>query len=146
MAYEIERKYLVINDDYRKMAERRSEISQGYLCREPERTVRVRILGDHGFITVKGITEHAVRREYEYEIPLDDAREMLGMCTGRVVSKIRWYVPYGGFIWEVDEFQGDLAPLVVAEIELPAADTPHDLPPFIGREVTGNPQFYNSML
>lgn len=146
MALEIERKFLVKNDGYKQMASNSIFISQGYLSRDPQRTVRIRIRDDKGFITVKGITKGAVREEYEYEIPADDARDMLKLCDGHIVEKRRWYVNFEGHLWEVDEFAGSLAPLTVAEIELPSADTSFGRPPFIGREVTGDPHYYNSNL
>lgn len=146
MALEIERKYLVTDDSYKRLASRSAYIAQGYLCRDPERTVRVRLLDDRGFITVKGVTKNAVREEYEYEVPAEDARGMLLLCGDAVLSKRRWYVDYDGFTWEVDEFDGLLSGLVVAEIELPAPDTSFALPHFIGAEVTGDVRYYNSML
>ena len=146
MAKEIERKYLVKDLSYREMAESHVRIEQGYLCREPERTVRVRIKGERGFLTIKGITRGFTRDEFEYEIPLADAEKMLAMCQGRIVKKIRWNVPYKGYHWEVDEFEGLETPLTVAEIELPSAETEFSEPPFIGMEVTGDPRYYNSNL
>lgn len=146
MATEIEHKFLVANDSYRAMATGSVEIEQGYLSREPERTVRVRVKDGYGYITVKGQNRGDTRREFEYEIPVADARAMLGMCLPPVISKRRWIVPYEGHTWEVDEFRGSLSPLVVAEIELPYSDTPYTLPPFVGKNVTGNPRYYNSNL
>lgn len=147
MALEIERKYLVDSSAYRQMASHHAVICQGYLNRDPNKTVRVRILDDKGFITVKGITRDAVREEYEYAIPLEDARAMMALCGGDILEKTRWYVPFGGMTWEVDEFHGALEGLTVAEIELPAADAViGELPPFVGLEVTGDPRYYNSSL
>lgn len=146
MATEIEHKFLVANDGYRTMAAHSVEIEQGYLSRDPERTVRVRIKGDHGYITVKGKNAGDARLEFEYEIPLADARAILGLCIPPVISKRRWIVPYEGYIWEVDEFHGSLSPLIVAEIELPSSDTRYILPPFVGENVTGDPSYYNSNL
>ena len=148
MATETERKFIVINDSYRQMAEMSALIEQGYLCREPERTVRVRIAGDKGYLTVKGITRGCSRDEFEYEVPLADARRMLELCAGRVLRKRRWYVPFGGRVWETDIYEGDLAGLAVAEVELPEAESAADLklPPFVGEEVTGQPRYYNSNL
>ena len=145
MSLEIERKFLVVSDIYKAMSSGSEEIAQGYLGDCPERTVRVRIKGEHGYLTVKGITRGCVRHEWEYEVPLDDARQMLGLCAGCIVKR-RWYVPYGGHTWEVDEFGGTLATLVVAEVELSDADEAVDLPPFVGREVTGDARYYNSSL
>ncbi|MEE1021961.1 MAG: CYTH domain-containing protein [Muribaculaceae bacterium] len=144
MAKEIEHKYLVADDSYKAMQTSECRIEQGYLCREPERTVRVRVAGDRGFITVKGITVGDVRDEFEYPVPVDDARAMLAMCVGAVVRKVRHYVPFGGNVWEVDEFIGLPEPLVVAEIELPSLGHSYELPPFVGRQVTDDPRYFNS--
>lgn len=146
MAIETEHKYLVISTAYERMATQKHIISQGYLCRDKERTVRVRIKDDKGYITVKGLTKGDSRLEFEYEVPLEDAEELLLLCEGRIVRKERYIVPYKGFIWEVDRFYGDLAPLCVAEIELKSSHKNYPLPPFIGQEVTGNPRYYNSSL
>ena len=147
MSKEIERKFLVINDSYKSMATHSIEISQGYLSRKIEATVRVRITGDTARLTVKGANNGIVRNEWEYDIPLIDAREMLSDCaSGRVISKTRYVVPYGGSVWEVDSFHGDLEGLTVAEIELPDKESDFSLPPFVGREVSGDPAYYNSNL
>lgn len=146
MATEIERKFTVIDQSYREMAVRSSHIQQGYLSAKKEATVRVRIRDHRGYITVKGVNHGAERKEWEYEVPLDDAREMLGLSQTRVIDKTRYVVPFGGRDWEVDEFGGDLAPLVVAEVELPSVDAEVELPPFVGEEVTGDLRYYNSSL
>ncbi|MDE6552421.1 MAG: CYTH domain-containing protein [Muribaculaceae bacterium] len=146
MAFEIEHKYLVTNDAFRQLATSEYRISQGYLSRNPDRTVRVRVKGDRGYLTVKGKNDGAVRREFEYEIPLKEAEELLGMCESPVIEKIRFLVPFEGKIWEVDEFFGSKTGLVTAEIELVSADEQYDLPPFVGENVTGNPAYYNSNL
>lgn len=146
MAKERERKYMVVSDSYREIASGRRKIRQGYLCRVPERTVRVRIADGHGFLTVKGKNHGDTRLEFEYEVPYSDAEEMLDLCEGRIVEKTRWLVPFGGLMWEVDEFGGDLLGLVVAEVELPDKISDYPLPPFVGKEVTGNPAYYNSAL
>ncbi|MDE7350379.1 MAG: CYTH domain-containing protein [Muribaculaceae bacterium] len=146
MAFEIEHKYLVTNDAFRQLATSEYRISQGYLSRNPDRTVRVRVKGDRGYITVKGKNDGAVRREFEYEIPLKDAEDLLGMCESPVIEKTRFLVPFDGRIWEVDEFFGSKTGLVTAEIELVSADEQYDLPPFVGENVTGNPAYYNSNL
>lgn len=149
MAKEIERKYLVVSDSYKKLASDAVEIKQGYISREPGHTVRVRIKGTLAFMTVKGVTTGCVRDEWEFPLPVSDAREMLArVCQGRLIEKVRYVVPFAGLKWEVDEFAGPLSPLVVAEVELPSAD--YDLggkiPGFVGREVTGDPRYYNSAL
>lgn len=147
MAKEIERKYLVTDDSYRSLAVSRAEISQGYISADPGHTVRVRISDGQGFITVKTRNIGAVRNEWEYEIPLADARAMLAAACSSMLSKTRYIVPAtDGLRWEVDEFHGCLDGLVVAEIELPDEDYPVDSPAFIGREVTGDPRYYNSNL
>lgn len=146
MALEIEHKYLVKNDSYRNIAVDSVLISQGYLCRESERTVRVRIKGEKGYITVKGKNTGAVRMEFEYEIHLDDAKKMLSLCVPPILEKIRYIVPFEGHTWEVDEFLGSRSGLVTAEIELKSADECYAVPSFIGENVTGNPTYYNSNL
>lgn len=146
MAFEIEHKYLVRNSAYRDMAVASINILQGYLCRDPERTVRVRIRNNEGYLTVKGINSGNTRNEYEYEIPVDDASEMLGLCEAPILEKTRYLVNFKGFIWEVDEFHGKQEGLVVAEIELPESDIKYELPSFIGENVTGDPAYYNSNL
>lgn len=146
MAKEIERTFLVRDDSFREMATRKINIKQGYLNRDPERTVRVRIADDRGYLTVKGKNEGCERLEFEYEVPLEDAEHMMFLCQGRVIDKTRYIVPFEGFIWEVDEYHKDLAGLVVTEVELPRANIEFPLAPFAGREVTGDPAYYNSQL
>ena len=147
MGLEIERKFLVADDGYKAASDRQRHIAQYYLSAEPARTVRVRIADGRAWLTVKGLTEGCTRSEWEYEIPVADARAMSALAVGRTVEKTRWIVPAGnGLRWEVDEFAGELSGLVVAEIELPAEDTPFDRPPFIGHEVTGDAAYYNSSL
>lgn len=152
MALEIEHKYLAADDSYLSLCDPSltRRISQGYLCRVPERTVRVRLTETggvcRGFLTVKGRTEGDTRVEYEYEVPHEEARMMLGMCEGEPIVKTRYIVPYEGHTWEVDVFEGSHAGLVIAEIELPSSTHSYPLPPFAGREVTGDPRYYNSAL
>lgn len=146
MGIEIERKFLVNGDAFRQMAECSERLRQGYLCREPERTVRVRVRGDRGFLTVKGKNHGLTRTEFEYEIPIEDAEKMLGMCVGRVIDKTRYLVRFEGNLWEVDEFHGDLSPLITAEIELKEENSEFSLPVFVGAEVTGDKRYYNSNL
>ena len=146
MAKEIERKFLVVGDSYKALATMSDEIAQGYLSTEPDRTVRVRIKGGKAFVTVKTRNQGITRNEWEYEIPVADACEMLG-CCGTVLRKTRHYVPAGeGLTWEVDEFHNPQPGLTVAEIELPSEDTPFAIPSFIGKEVSGAPAYYNSSL
>ncbi len=146
MGKETEHKYLVISDSFKKMAERSETLAQGYLSRTPERTVRVRVKGDKGYLTVKGKNEGDTRLEFEYEVPVEDAREMLELCEGEIVEKIRYFVPYKGRVWEVDCFEGDLKGIVVAEVELPYQGCGYERPDFVGEEVTGDPRWYNSQL
>lgn len=145
MPVEIERKFLVINDDYKRMASASHRIVQGYLSTDPQATVRVRVLDNQAFVTIKSKTVGCTRGEWEYSVPLADAEDMLALCRAKI-EKTRWIVPFGGRTWEVDEFGGRLDGLILAEIELPSEDAPYDLPPFAGREVTGDPQYYNSNL
>lgn len=149
MAKEIERKFLVISDSFIKNAVSSREISQGYLCTNPDATVRVRISGPDAWLTVKSRNHGAARGEWEYPVPVDDARSMLAeCCAGRSLEKTRYIVPAAeeGLKWEIDVFHGRHEGLVVAEIELLSEDTPFTRPPFIGEEVTGNPRYYNSVL
>lgn len=145
MGIEIEHKYLVVGESYRTMATSQRHIRQGYLQRDPERTVRIRISDNQGFITIKGISSGDFRHEYEYEIPVADAEELLSMCTPPIIDKVRWIVPFGGFKWEVDEFSSPRK-ITMAEIELPHSDTSYPLPSFLGDNVTGDPRYYNSNL
>lgn len=146
MAKEIERTFLVDDDSYKEMAVLTVHIIQGYLNRDPERTVRVRILNDSAYLTVKGITRGFERDEFEYEIPLEDGLQILDLCTGRILNKTRYIVPFENFTWEVDEYHGELEGLVVTEVEMDHSDEQISLPPFAGKEVTGDPKYYNSQL
>ena len=146
MAIEIERKFLVKDDSW-KAGREGKRYSQGYLSRARGRTVRVRRVEEKGWFTVKGPGDGISRPEFEYEIPLSDARQMLeNLCIQPLIEKIRYLVPHGGMVWEVDEFLGENLGLVVAEIELAAADQPFDPPPWLGKEVSGDPRYYNSCL
>lgn len=146
MAKEIERTFLVDDDSFRDMAVMQVHILQGYLNRDPERTVRVRILNDSAFLTVKGKTQGFERDEFEYEVPLEDGLQMMQLCQGRILDKTRFIVPFEDHTWEVDEYHGDLAGLIVTEVELDHPEVEVSLPPFVGREVTGDPRYYNSQL
>lgn len=143
MGKEIEHKYLVISEDYKKLAKKKLIISQGYLSKDPERVVRIRICNDEGRITIKGKTNFDTRLEFEYPLPLDDARKMLNLCVGKKIKKIRWIVEYAGYVWEVDEFQEPVFP-TIAEIELTESSHNYPLPHFIGEEVTGDSRYFNS--
>lgn len=144
MAIEIERKFLVVGDAWREAPA--VFYSQGYLNRDKARTVRVRIAGEEAFLTIKGASVGASRAEFEYSIPLWDARELLAMCEQPLIEKNRRKIPHEGFIWEVDEFLGENLGLIVAELELPVEDTVFNRPDWIGEEVTGDARYFNSNL
>ena len=146
MGKEIEHKYLVINDSFREMATKSYAIEQGYLSRVKECVVRIRISDCRGFITIKGKTIGDSRQEFEYEIPLNDARKLLELCNPPIIKKERYIVPYGEETWEVDIFAPPLAPLILAEIELLESRHDYSLPPFVGKEVTDDAKFFNSNL
>jgi len=146
MAKEIERKFLVKNEDFKKQAEG-VMYRQGYLNSVKERTVRVRTVGNKAFMTVKGITIGATRVEYEYEIPFDDCNAMLDdLAEKPIIEKKRYKIPMGKFTWEIDEFFGENQGLTVAEIELESEDEKFDKPAWVGEEVTGDPRYFNSNL
>lgn len=146
MAVEIERKFLVHSDDWRQNAGAGVQIVQGYISTRPEGTVRVRIKDEEGILTIKGRAEQLVRPEFEYSIPLEDARQMLQLCEGHLVEKRRFDVDVGDHRWVVDEFAGDNQGLVVAEIELDDPDETFQRPSWIGDEVTGQVRYYNARL
>lgn len=146
MGIEIERKFLLANDAWRGLGQP-TPMRQGYLAADPVRTVRVRIEGERAVLTIKSKSEGASRGEWEYEIPVPDAAELLDrLCERPLVEKTRHRIEHLGHTWEVDEFAGENAGLVVAEIELDSEDEFFDKPDWIGREVTGDPRYYNSSL
>lgn len=146
MSKEIERKFLVNGNAWRTLAQG-VLYRQGYLNSAKERTVRVRTAGEKGFLTVKGITNGVTRSEFEYEIPFADADEMLsGLAEKPLIEKRRFKIPAGALVWEIDEFLGENAGLIVAEIELPDEDAPFERPDWLGREVSNDPRFFNSNL
>jgi adenylate cyclase len=145
MGTEIERKFLVVGDDWRAVASGTHYV-QGYLSRDVARIVRVRRAGPAAYLTIKGIPEGARRPEFEYPIPLSDAQQLMNLCLPPLVEKTRYVIKYGGKRWEVDEFHGDNRGLILAEIELPSEDEPIDIPPWIGQEVSGDPRYFNSYL
>jgi len=144
MPVEIERKYLVIGDKWKQGKPVR--ICQGYLNRDKERTVRVRLSGEKAFLTIKGMNIGATRAEYEYEIPVSHAVELLKICDGPVLEKNRYVVVCDGLKWDVDEFLSENIGLVVAEVELTSADQSFNCPQWLGQEVTDDPRYYNSNL
>ena len=144
MATEIERKFLVQGTQWRNDTGVR--FSQGYLNRDKERTVRVRLAGRKAFLTIKGVTRGPSRTEFEYEIPMEDAEQLLKLCDGPIIEKTRYRIVHQGSTWEVDEFLGENAGLVIAEIELTSEDQPFSRPPWLGEEVTHDRRYYNSNL
>jgi adenylate cyclase len=148
MSLEIERKFLVLSDVYRALATRKERLVQGYLSRVPERTVRIRIQGERGFITIKGLSSEDGVSRYEWEkaIPLKEAQTLLALCEPGVIDKVRYWIPQGPHIYEVDEFRAENLGLVVAEIELGAVDESFERPDWLGEEVTGDSKYYNSAL
>ena len=147
MSLEIERKFLVTGDFSRQVTSAQ-RIVQGYICSQPGRTVRVRIRGEEGFLTIKGASDEKGLSRYEFEqkIPLADAEELLKLCEPGAIDKVRNLVPAGKHTWEVDVFHGDTEGLVLAEIELESEDEPFGRPEWIGQEVSGDRRYYNSML
>ena len=148
MPQEIERKFLVNSDAYKASSFSNTHITQAYIATNPSATVRVRINGEKAFITIKGKGNEngTTRYEWEKEIPVEEAKELLKLCTSGVIDKIRYKVNYSGFIYEVDEFFGDNAGLVVAEIELNHEDDAFEKPVWLGQEVTGDAKYYNAVL
>jgi adenylate cyclase len=148
MAQEIEKKFLVTADSYKTEAVKQTRITQGYLSSVPERTVRVRIKGKSGYITIKGIGNDsgASRFEWEKEIPVSEVEELLKICEPGVIDKTRYEVKAGNHTFEVDEFYGDNDGLVVAEVELQNEQDHFEKPAWLGEEVTGQTKYYNSML
>ena len=144
MSVEIERKFKV-KDTFRP-TDAGMSITQGYLLREPKRTVRIRIAGIQGFLTIKGETHGAARLEYEYEIPAEEARELLALCPSPLVEKTRYVEVFAGKRWEVDVFHGENGGLVIAEIELESEDEAFALPAWVGAEVTGETRYYHAAL
>ena len=147
MSKEIERKFLV-RGDFKSQAFRSERIMQGYLSSVPERTVRVRIKGNEGFLTIKGQSNASglTRYEWEKEIPVDEARELLQLSEPGMIDKTRYFVQVGKHVFEVDEFYGENEGLILAEIELQSEDEPFEKPEWLGKEVTGDPRYYNAML
>lgn len=145
MGVEIERKFL-IKGDFKSQATSSSHIMQGYICRDSGRTVRIRIRDEKAYITIKGPVNGITRFEWEKEIDMDDAQELILLSIGPVIDKTRWLVPFEGHTFEVDEFHGDNEGLIVAEVELKSADESVIFPQWIGEEVTGDKRYYNSCL
>ena len=148
MAQEIERKFLVKDSSFKELAFSSSRIAQGYICSSRGRTVRVRIRDEKGYLTIKGPAgENGLSRyEWEKEIPLDEAQELMKLCEPGMIDKARYLVQSGNHVFEVDEFYGENEGLVVAEVELSSENEPFEKPDFIGEEVTGIAKYYNSFL
>jgi adenylate cyclase len=145
---EIERKFLVLNHSFEAAASAKYKVLQGYLSRVPERTVRVRIMGQKAFITIKGISNESglSRFEWEKEIEIAEAQELLALCEKPIVAKTRYIVPYKNHIFEVDVFEQANKGLVLAEIELETETTFFEKPSWLGKEVTGDKKYYNAFL
>ena len=145
---EIERKFLVRGDDYKRLAYASDRIRQGYICSGKGRTVRVRTRGAHAYLTIKGPSQDGglSRYEFEKEISMDEATQLFQLCEPGIIDKTRYLVKSGQHVFEVDEFYAENAGLVMAEVELSAPDEPFEKPDFIGREVTGDRRFYNAHL
>ena len=147
MAKEIERKFLVKND-FKEFISKSQRITQGYLSSVPERTVRVRIKGEKGFLTIKGIVNKsgASRYEFEKEITIKETKELLNICEPGIINKTRYFVECKNHTYEVDEFYGDNKGLIIAEMELKSENEKFKKPNWLGKEVTGDVKYYNSML
>ena len=145
---EIERKFLVLSNDFLQEAFTKKRIVQGYLNSNPERTVRIRIKEDKGFLTIKGKgnATGTTRLEWETEIPLEDAERLLPICESGIIEKIRYEIKVGNHIYEVDVFEGENEGLVIAEIELQSEVEPFEKPSWLGKEVTNDERFYNACL
>ncbi|MDR0988501.1 MAG: CYTH domain-containing protein [Prevotellaceae bacterium] len=148
MPQEIERKFLVISEEYKLKAYSHSHIVQGYICRTSGKTVRIRIRNGKGYLTIKGASDAAgiSRYEWEHELSITEAQELMQLCDPGVIDKTRYLVRYGTHTFEVDEFDGANAGLVIAEVELQSENEPFEIPNFIGREVTGDRRYYNAQL
>ena len=148
MANEIERKFLVKNTDFKKESFSKTKISQGFLSTVPERTVRIRIIGSKGYITVKGIGNNSgtTRFEWEKEISIEEAKDLLNICESGMIEKTRYKVKSGEHTFEIDEFYNENEGLIIAEVELNSEEENFVKPIWLGEEVTGQVKYYNSML
>jgi CYTH domain-containing protein len=145
MGIEIERKFLVVDSSWMQEADAGLFCKQGYLVSDKDKTVRIRIIGEKSFITIKGASKGISRSEFEYEIPMPEAHSILELC-GDVVQKTRYLVKHKGMTWELDVFEGANEGLVIAEIELASEEQPFDLPDWAGEEVSGDIRYYNACL
>lgn len=146
MAKEIERKYRLKNNNWKSQVKTSHTIKQGYLNLEPTRTVRVRIIDNKALLTIKGKNIKTTRLEFEYQIPIDDALQLLQLCEKPLLEKTRHEVHLDNLIWEIDEFEGDNQGLTIAEVELQNENQKINLPPWIDQEVSHDPRYYNSNL
>ena len=147
MATEIERKFLVTNDSWRQQVTQKMTLKQGYFGAAKKASIRIRVSGDTANINIKSATLDIVRKEYEVPIPLDDAEEMLNdLCERPIIEKVRYHVPIGKHVWEIDEFSGDNQGLLVAEIELSTPDEDFEKPDWLGDDVSLDERYYNVCL
>lgn len=146
MPQEIERKFLLKNKDWKALASKSYALKQGYLSTHPERSVRIRIKGEKGILTIKGKTEGIARAEYEYEIPVQEAEELLLLCEKPIIEKTRYEVLLGVHRWEIDVFEGVNKGLCVAEIELASENEAFDMPTWIAEEVSDDTRYFNASL
>jgi len=146
MGIEIERKFLLKNENWRLVVNTKSIIKQGYLNTQKERTVRVRVRDDKGYLTIKGKSINALRQEFEYEIPVCDAESLLLLCEKPIIEKVRSIVLDDGKSWEIDEFDGVNKGLILAELELQSEGEKFRIPSWIGKEVTDDVRYFNSNL
>lgn len=147
MGIEIEKKFLLKNDDWKKEADNGEQFRQGYMSGSNRSSIRIRVAGEKANINIKSATLGVTRKEYEYEIPVEDANEMLDtMCEKPFIEKHRYFVVRGAHTWEIDVFEGDNEGLVVAEIELSDPEEPFDIPGWIGDDVSEDPKYYNVCL
>jgi len=147
MAIETERKFTVTGD-FMKDVKSSKRITQGYICADPGRTVRIRMAGTEAFLTIKGPSDEKFWSRYEFEQKVSpaDAEELIKLCVSGIIDKVRHYIPVGSHIWEVDVFQGDNEGLIIAEIELESENESFEMPGWVGEEVTTDRRYYNSML
>lgn len=146
MGIEIERKFLLKNEDWRSEVKSKTIIKQGYLNSEKERTVRVRVGNDKGYLTIKGVNINATRQEFEYEIPVKEAELLLLLCEMPIIEKIRNIILNDGNMWEIDEFEKENKGLILAEIELESEEEKFSIPSWLGEEVTHDTRYFNSNL
>lgn len=146
MGKEIERKFLLKNENWRKLVSEEIVMKQGYLNTDPERTVRIRLAKNKGVLTIKSKAIGITRKEFEYDVPLGEANELIELCDGPIIEKVRHLVIVNNQTWEIDEFKDRNEGLIVAEIELETETSTVNLPEWIGLEVSGDPRYYNSNL